>query len=167
MLLPQGERAEGLLLGRLEHGRVGQHAVADGPVGAREGTGWQATPLFRFDFSEVADTTAGYDPTDLLKNTRIALQMIEVDANKVYGRTVDIYELGLIYQFEQTETGAVHIVMTLTTPGCPVAGEMPTMVAQAVAALDGVGEVEVELTWDPPWAPAKMSEDARMLLGMF
>jgi FeS assembly SUF system protein len=80
---------------------------------------------------------------------------------------VDIYELGLIYQFEQGDSGSVHIVMTLTTPGCPVAGEMPTMVAQAVAALDGVGEVEVELTWDPPWTPAKMSEDARMLLGMF
>jgi len=80
---------------------------------------------------------------------------------------VDIYELGLIYQFEQGESGDVHIVMTLTTPGCPVAGEMPIMVAQAVAAVDGTGEVEVELTWDPPWTPAKMSEDARMLLGMF
>lgn len=80
---------------------------------------------------------------------------------------VDIYELGLIYEFDQSESGAVRIVMTLTTPGCPVAGEMPGMVAETVAALDGVGEVEVELTWDPPWTPEQMSEDARMLLGMF
>ena len=80
---------------------------------------------------------------------------------------VDIYELGLIYQFDQSDNGDVSIVMTLTTPGCPVAGEMPGMVAQAVSALDGTGEVEVELTWDPPWTPDKMSEDARMLLGMF
>jgi FeS assembly SUF system protein len=80
---------------------------------------------------------------------------------------VDIYELGLIYQFDLSESGAVRIVMTLTTPGCPVAGEMPGMVAEAVAALDGVGEVEVELTWDPPWTPEKMTEDARLLLGMF
>jgi FeS assembly SUF system protein len=80
---------------------------------------------------------------------------------------VDIYELGLIYEFDLSDSGQVRILMTLTTPGCPVAGEMPGMVAEAVAALDGAGEVEVELTWDPPWTPDKMSEDARMLLGMF
>lgn len=80
---------------------------------------------------------------------------------------VDIYELGLIYEFDLGDGGSVRILMTLTTPGCPVAGEMPGMVAEAVAALDGAGEVEVELTWDPPWTPDKMSEDARMLLGMF
>ncbi len=80
---------------------------------------------------------------------------------------VDIYELGLIYEFDLNESGQVRIVMTLTTPGCPVAGEMPGVVAEAVAALDGAGEVEVELTWDPPWTPEHMSEDARMLLGMF
>jgi FeS assembly SUF system protein len=80
---------------------------------------------------------------------------------------VDIYELGLIYQFDLSENGAVRILMTLTTPGCPVAGEMPGMVAETVAALDGVGEVEVELTWDPPWTPEQMSQDARLLLGMF
>ena len=80
---------------------------------------------------------------------------------------VDIYELGLIYEFDLNDSGQVRIVMTLTTPGCPVAGEMPGMVAEAVAALDGAGEVEVELTWDPTWTPDNMSEDARLLLGMF
>ena len=57
--------------------------------------------------------------------------------------------------------------MTLTAPGCPVAGEMPQWVADAVASLDGVGEVQVTLVWDPPWGPEKMSEEAKLELGMF
>jgi FeS assembly SUF system protein len=80
---------------------------------------------------------------------------------------VNLYDLGLIYELAVAQTGAVKVLMTLTTPGCPVAGEMPGMVAQAVAALDGAGEVEVELTWDPPWTPERMSEDARLALGIF
>ena len=80
---------------------------------------------------------------------------------------VNLYDLGLIYEMAIAGDGGVKVLMTLTTPGCPVAGEMPGMVAQAVAALDGAGEVEVELTWDPPWTPEKMSEDARLALGMF
>ena len=80
---------------------------------------------------------------------------------------VNIYDLGLIYTVDRKTGGDVAIEMSLTAPGCPVAGEMPGMVAEAVAALDGAGEVQVELTWDPPWTPDKMSEDARMLLGMF
>ncbi len=80
---------------------------------------------------------------------------------------VNLYDLGLIYEMAIAGDGAVKVLMTLTTPGCPVAGEMPGMVAQAVAALDGAGEVEVELTWDPPWTVEKMSEDARLALGMF
>lgn len=80
---------------------------------------------------------------------------------------VDIYELGLIYELNLSEDGSARIVMTLTTPGCPVAGEMPGQVAEAVATLEGIGEVEVELTWDPPWTPERMSEDARLALGMF
>ena len=106
----------------------------------------------------------------LAEGTPVASREAVVEALKtVYDPEipVDIYELGLIYQFEFGEKGSMSILMTLTTPGCPVAGEMPGMVAEAVAALDGVGEVEVELTWDPPWTPEKMSEDARLLLGMF
>ncbi len=80
---------------------------------------------------------------------------------------VNLYDLGLIYEMAIAGDGGVKVLMTLTTPGCPVAGEMPGMVAQAVAALDGAGEVEVELTWDPPWTVEKMSEDARLALGMF
>ncbi len=80
---------------------------------------------------------------------------------------VDIYELGLIYECDQAADGSVRVLMSLTAPGCPVAGEMPGMVADAVAAVPGVGEVEVELVWEPPWTPERMSEDARLALGMF
>ncbi len=80
---------------------------------------------------------------------------------------VDIYELGLIYEIDIKATGQISITMSLTAPGCPVAGEMPGQVADAVAAAEGVGEVEVEITWEPPWTPELMSEDAKLALGMF
>ena len=79
---------------------------------------------------------------------------------------VNIYELGLIYEHPMAEDGSVRINMSLTAPGCPVAGEMPGMVADAVAAVDGVGEVEVNLVWDPPWTMDLMSEDAKLALNM-
>ena len=79
---------------------------------------------------------------------------------------VDIYELGLIYEFDLSDSGSVRILMTLTTPGCPVAGEMPGQVAEAVAAVAGVGEVTVELVWDPAWTPERMSEDAKLALDL-
>jgi len=79
---------------------------------------------------------------------------------------VNIYDLGLIYETTIHEDGAMEIEMSLTAPGCPVAGEMPGEVARAVAALPGAGEVTVRLVWDPPWTPERMSEDARLALGM-
>ena len=80
---------------------------------------------------------------------------------------VNIYDLGLIYDNEIAPDGSVRITMTLTAPGCPVAGEMPGMVADAVAGVTGIGEVEVTLVFDPPWTPERMSEDARVALDMF
>ena len=80
---------------------------------------------------------------------------------------VNLYDLGLIYDIERFDDGTVKIDMTLTAPACPVAGEMPGMVADAVAKAEGVGEVEVTLVWDPPWTKARMSEEARLLLDMF
>jgi len=79
---------------------------------------------------------------------------------------VNIYDLGLIYGFTIAETGNVDVEMSLTAPGCPVAGELPGWVADAVAGVDGIGEVEVKLVWDPPWTPDLMSEDAKLALGM-
>ena len=80
---------------------------------------------------------------------------------------VNIYDLGLIYDLEIDPDGTVRVVMSLTAPGCPVAGEMPGMVAEAVAGVPGTGEVEVTLVFDPPWTPERMSEEARLALDMF
>ncbi len=81
---------------------------------------------------------------------------------------VNIYELGLIYAIEiAAETGDVKVEMTLTAPGCPSAQELPVMVSDAIAKLDGAGKVTVETVWDPPWDPSRMSEDARLSLNMF
>ncbi|KAA6183424.1 SUF system Fe-S cluster assembly protein [Thiohalocapsa marina] len=79
---------------------------------------------------------------------------------------VNIYDLGLIYEIDIAGNGNVHIDMTLTAPACPVAGMMPVMVRDAVARVEGVGEVDVELVWDPPWSQEKMSEEALLTLGM-
>jgi FeS assembly SUF system protein len=79
----------------------------------------------------------------------------------------DIYELGLIYKIDVDDERNVAIEMTLTAPGCPVAGEMPTWVENAVASLPGVGRVSVTLTFDPPWDMSRMSDEARLALNMF
>ncbi|MFP6626693.1 MAG: SUF system Fe-S cluster assembly protein [Deltaproteobacteria bacterium] len=79
---------------------------------------------------------------------------------------VNIYELGLIYDIAVDEDAKVAIKMTLTAPACPVAGEMPGMVERAVAYLEEVAEVSVELVWEPPWTPEMMNDAARLQLGM-
>ncbi len=79
---------------------------------------------------------------------------------------VNIYDLGLIYETDIAPAGDIAIKMSLTAPGCPVAGEMPGMVAEAVSKVDGVGVVEVTLVWEPTWTPERMSEDAKLALGM-
>ena len=79
----------------------------------------------------------------------------------------DIYELGLIYKIDVDDERNVAIEMTLTAPGCPVAGEMPTWVENAVASVAGVGQVSVKLTFDPPWDKDRMSDEAKLALGMF
>ncbi len=79
----------------------------------------------------------------------------------------DIYELGLIYKIDVDDDRNIAVEMTLTAPGCPVAGEMPTWVENAVAAVPGVGQVKVTLTFDPPWDKDRMSDEAKLALGMF
>ena len=79
---------------------------------------------------------------------------------------VNIFDLGLIYDVIRQQNGDVYVTMSLTAPGCPVAGEMPAQVAEAVAAVDGVGAVTVELVWEPAWSPDRMSEDAKMALDL-
>jgi len=79
---------------------------------------------------------------------------------------VNIYDLGLIYGVDITPEGAVAVTMTLTTPQCPVAESMPGEVELRVASVPGVRDAEVSLVWDPPWDPAKMSDEAKLELGM-
>jgi FeS assembly SUF system protein len=79
----------------------------------------------------------------------------------------DIYELGLIYKIDVADDRAVAIEMTLTTPNCPSAQELPTMVENAVASVPGVGQVKVDIVWDPPWDPSRMSDEARAVLNMW
>ncbi|GAA2823932.1 FeS assembly SUF system protein [Aminobacter aminovorans] len=79
----------------------------------------------------------------------------------------DIYELGLIYKIDIEDDRTVKIDMTLTAPGCPVAGEMPGWVQNAVGAVEGVSGVEVAMTFDPPWTPDRMSEEAQVAVGWY
>lgn len=79
---------------------------------------------------------------------------------------VSIYELGLVYDLNISSDGFVTVKMTLTSPGCPEAQSLPVEVEQRIAALPGVRDVVVELVWDPPWSPDRMSEAARLELGM-
>ncbi len=79
----------------------------------------------------------------------------------------DIYELGLIYKIDIADDRKVAIDMTLTTPNCPSAQELPAMVENAVASVPGVGPVEVNVVWDPPWEPSRMSDEARVVLNMW
>jgi FeS assembly SUF system protein len=79
----------------------------------------------------------------------------------------DIYELGLIYKIDLADDRAVTVDMTLTTPNCPAAQDLPTMVENAVASVAGVGPVKVNIVWDPPWDPSRMSDEARATLNMW
>lgn len=113
-----------------------------------------------------AGETAGVIPQDELN--RITDDLIAA-FKSVYDPEipVDIYELGLIYKVDIDEgTRKVDIDMTLTAPGCPVAGDMPGWVETAARGVDGVGDVEVRLTFEPPWDPSRMSDEARLSLNM-
>jgi FeS assembly SUF system protein len=80
---------------------------------------------------------------------------------------VNIYELGLIYAIDLFDDGRVKVEMTLTAPGCPSAQELPEQVREAALSVPGVTAAEVEVVWDPPWDPSRMSEEARLQLNMY
>ena len=80
---------------------------------------------------------------------------------------VNIYDLGLVYEVNVDEQGSVRIAMTLTAPACPVAAMLPRQVEQRLRELPGVNEARVNLVWDPPWTPERMSQEARLRLGFF
>ena len=110
--------------------------------------------------SDVQASPAG-DPSSLIDSIIAALRTVhdpEIPVN--------IYDLGLIYRIEPKEPGLVEIDMTLTAPGCPVAGEMLRWVQKAVSEVEGVSDVKVNLVFDPPWDKSRMSEDVQLELGL-
>lgn len=114
------------------------------------------------------------EPPNCEANTDHALYLPVKNAIKeVYDPEipVNVYELGLIYKIdiakEKDKLCDVYIEMTLTSPGCPVAQEMPDWIKNAVLSTDGIGQVDVEIVWDPTWEPSMMAETARMQLNMF
>ncbi len=115
---------------------------------------------------EEFEATAG---ETLLPGSEIADEDAVVEAMRtVYDPEipVNIYDLGLIYTIDIATGGDVNVEMSLTAPGCPVAGEMPGMVASAVTQVDGTGVITVRLVWEPQWTMDRMSEDAKLALGM-
>jgi FeS assembly SUF system protein len=121
------------------------------------------------DAQKTDDRSSAANPRALDADEREALRLGVVEAlHTVYDPEipVDIYELGLIYDIDVAPSGDVAIKMTLTAPGCPVAGSMPDMVKDAVGVVESVGKIDVELVWDPPWTRDRMSETAQLALGM-
>ena len=116
------------------------------------------------------DETAGETGSALGQSELDALTDLLVDKLKtVYDPEipVDIYELGLIYKVDLSDEKDVVVEMTLTAPGCPVAGEMPGWVEEAVMTVPGIRSCAVNLVFDPPWDPSRMSDEAKLQLNMF
>jgi FeS assembly SUF system protein len=113
--------------------------------------------------SEAVGPTAGNGGHDQLKDDIVAALKTVFDPEI----PVDVYELGLIYRLDVDPERNIEVDMTLTAPGCPVAGDMPGWVENAVSSVTGVGQVTVKLVFDPPWDPSRMSDEARLALNMF
>lgn len=104
-----------------------------------------------------ADNTAQHPLTDKVIEALKTVYDPEIPVN--------IYDLGLIYDLRIKDDGFVDLDMTLTAPGCPVAEHFPSWVEDAVRTVDGISDAHVELVWDPPWSPERMSEEAKLELG--
>lgn len=124
------------------------------------------------------DTNAAGEELQAEVSAKSAIPMEELDRlttdivgalKTVYDPEIpcDIYELGLIYKVDIEDDRSVNIDMTLTAPGCPVAGEMPGWVENAVSAVAGVGPVNVDMVFDPPWSPERMSDEAKVALNWY
>jgi FeS assembly SUF system protein len=123
---------------------------------------------------KAAETAAGADaaqPPSAIPADEMARMSDEIVTalKTVYDPEIpaDIYELGLIYKVDVDDDRVVKIDMTLTTPNCPSAAELPGMVENAVASVPGVREAKVNIVWDPPWDPSRMSDEARAVLNMW
>jgi FeS assembly SUF system protein len=119
------------------------------------------------DRTQAASSAGAEVPVERMEPEELREPIVDA-LRKVYDPElpVNIYDLGLIYGIDIAANGNCHIDMTLTAPACPVAGMMPVMVKNALEQVEGVGEVEVDLVWDPPWSQDKMSEEAMLQLGL-
>ncbi|MFK0382303.1 MULTISPECIES: SUF system Fe-S cluster assembly protein [Rhizobium/Agrobacterium group] len=119
----------------------------------------------KLDAPEVAEKVSTIPPDELARLSDDVIAALKT----VYDPEIpaDIFELGLVYKIDIEDDRMVKIVMTLTAPGCPVAGEMPGWVENAVGAVEGVSGVSVEMTFDPPWTPDRMSEEAQVAVGWY
>lgn len=128
--------------------------------------------------TEVPAAAADKPPQNAAVNASPALPQAELDQltdnivaalKTVYDPEIpaDIYELGLIYRVDIADDRAVKVDMSLTSPNCPSAQELPIMVENAVSSVPGVKETKVEVVWDPPWDPSRMSDEARLVLNMW
>jgi FeS assembly SUF system protein len=138
--------------------------AVDTPTPAPEASGTPASPAAG-EAALPATVNGGAVSDDLARLTDEIVTAIKT----VYDPEIpaDVYELGLIYKIDIADDRAVHVEMTLTTPNCPSAQELPTMVENAVASVPGVGPVDVKVVWDPPWEPSRMSDEARVVLNMW
>jgi FeS assembly SUF system protein len=129
----------------------------------------RVTETFERKRDYLAGFLSGEKEEELKGGAGSDLQATVVDALKsIYDPEipVDIYELGLIYDVDISEDGDAVVTMTLTTPHCPVAESLPNEVELRVLSVPGIRDAEVKLVWDPPWDPSKMSDEARLELGM-
>lgn len=129
---------------------------------SKEADAAEAKPMNQTE-ADMAAAKAAYDPRAALSEAVISALKSCYDPEI----PVDIWELGLIYRVDIGPNNEVEIDMTLTSPMCPVAGELPEQVRQAVLGVEDVNEVKIELVWEPPWHQGMMSEEARLQLDMF
>ncbi|MBV9557767.1 MAG: SUF system Fe-S cluster assembly protein [Pseudolabrys sp.] len=128
------------------------------------------------DTNKTAETKADKPPV----NAAVASALPEAELNSLTDNIVaalktvydpeipaDVYEIGLIYKIDIADDRSIKVDMSLTSPNCPSAQELPVMVENAVASVAGVGPVKVEVVWDPPWDPSRMSDEARLVLNMW
>lgn len=125
----------------------------------------EATPAAPAGTAVTAQPQSALPPEEL---SRISEDIVSA-LKTVYDPEIpaDIYELGLIYKVDIQDDRSVAVDMTLTTPNCPAAAELPMMVENAVASVQGVGPVNVQIVWDPPWDPSRMTDEARLILNMW
>jgi FeS assembly SUF system protein len=122
-------------------------------------------PVHKREDVEVENKASSLPEAELARMTDDIIAAIKT----VYDPEIpaDIYELGLIYKVDIEDDRSVKVEMTLTTPNCPSAAELPVMVETAVAGVHGVSGAKVDIVWDPPWDPSRMSDEARLVLNMW